>query len=60
MTASDRKAIATAAGRPARKRTTAYGYDVIIVQVLTVLLMLVFYRIPSWEEIIRLDPVVDQ
>lgn len=42
------------------KRATAYGYDVIIVQLLALLPMFVFYHFPSMEQIVRGDPALSQ
>ena len=41
------------------KRLNAYGYDVILVQLMALAPMLVFYRFPSMEQVVRLDPAVD-
>jgi uncharacterized RDD family membrane protein YckC len=41
------------------KRANAYGYDVIVVQLVTVALMLAFYTFPSMEQWVRMDGVAD-
>ncbi len=40
------------------KRANAYGYDVILVQLMALVPMFLFYHFPSLEQIVRADPAV--